>query len=110
METGITCNNAVESSGTDEQDHVVAVASDASVLITAEQRDERSDCARSIHIGGPRRTGRFVEFDCASPSVLRVDGQRTIGIGDGASDLRYGFREATTRHGTTKGWVTCWSR
>ena len=62
METGITCNNAVESSGTDEQDYVVAVASDASVLITAEQRDERSDCARSIHIGGPRRIGRFVEL------------------------------------------------
>jgi CBS domain-containing protein len=94
METGK--RHGFESSWTNDEDHALAIRSEVSVLITSEHRDERRECARSIHIEGPRRSGPFVEFHCGLSCGVRAGQRSIIGMDDDlASDVRHRFREAS---------------
>ena len=56
MEAGIS-RHVLEPIRANEEDLMIAVQSDASVLITSQRADERRNCARSIHVEGSRRAG-----------------------------------------------------
>jgi DNA-binding NtrC family response regulator len=89
IETDIAWH-VIETPAASDDDRVAAVRSTASVLITSERRDERSDCARSIHFEGVRRTGPFVVFDCGVSDVVRAQHPPT-GRDDLADDIRHRY-------------------
>jgi DNA-binding NtrC family response regulator len=94
MEAGISRHVLVPFRA-NEEDLMIAVQSDASVLITSQRADERRNCARSIHVEGSRRAGPWVEFDCGAHHVLRADRRPTIREDDAvASELRRRFGAA----------------
>jgi two-component system response regulator PilR (NtrC family) len=94
IETGIAWHG-IESPAAGDNDRDAAVRSDASVLIILEPRDERRDCARSIHLEGLRRTGPFVAFDCGVSDIVRARHHPPAGRDDLADDIRHRYCAAT---------------